>query len=71
MLLEPKSYALGSQKLCSWKPKAMLLEPKSYALGGQKLCSWRVRECHEDERRYRLRRIKTLQNPAGSRFQAS
>ena len=37
MFLEAESYALGSQKLCSWKPKAMFLEGKRMPLGRKTL----------------------------------
>jgi hypothetical protein len=38
MQLEPKSNAVGTQKQCSWSPKAMQLEHESYAVGVQKHC---------------------------------
>ena len=38
MQLEPKSNAVGTQKQCSWNPKAMQLGHESYAVGVLKQC---------------------------------
>ena len=38
MSLESKSNAVGTQKQCSWNPKAMQLGHESNAVGVRKLC---------------------------------